>query len=309
MAVVEHRFGAMASAGHLILVDPSSEAIDHAVARINQLEQRWSRFIDTSDLARLARAAGAWCEVSPDTVTLIATMVRARRVTSGLYDPTMVREIIAAGYDRSHDSSGRRSITIDLPHPTATIADAEIDATAVRLPEGMALDPGGIGKGLATDLIAAELVEAGTAGALVSLGGDLTARGRPPDDRGWRIRIEDPFVTGSALATVTIDGGGVATSSTRTRSWATTRGRRHHVLDPRSGLPAAGDAIAATAIAPTGWEAEVHATAALVVGIDHGVEHLRSIGLDGVLIDGRGTCRPTPGLAALAGAAACGRPS
>ena len=81
----------------------------------------------------------------------------------------------------------------------------------------------GIGKGLAADLVTAELCSAGATGALVGIGGDLVARGTPPDDAGWVIVVEDPDDPAVALARIAIDAGGVATSSTRSNRWLVDR--------------------------------------------------------------------------------------
>lgn len=299
MAVVEHRFQVMASEAHLILVDPEPDAVTLATRRLDELEQRWSRFLPSSDISRLARANGDSCVVSPDTRWLLDAMIAAHRITAGRFDPTMLREIVDAGYDRSLADRGRRSITIDLPHPGATIEDMELDGCTVRLPEGLALDPGGIGKGFAADLVSSELVHQGSAGALLSIGGDLSAVGRPPEPQGWRVTIEDPFSPPHELATFALSAGGVATSSTLSRSWYRGGRRRHHVLDPESGTSSTTDLATVTVIAPSAWEAEVQATAAIVQGSHGAIAHLERCGLSGVAVTGGGQLCTTGDLAAL----------
>lgn len=309
MAVVEHRFRVMASEAHLILVDPEPDAVALAMGRLDELEQRWSRFLPDSDISRLARANGDSCVVSPATRWLLDAMIAAHRLTAGRFDPTMLREIIDAGYDRSLTDRARRSITIDLPHPMATIEDVELDGCTVRLPEGMALDPGGIGKGFAADLVSTELVHRGTPGALVSIGGDLSAVGRPPEPEGWRVTIEDPFSPAAELTTLALNAGGVATSSTLSRSWQRGGRRRHHVLDPETGTSSTTDLATVTVFAPSAWEAEVQATAAIVQGRDGAIAHLEGRGLSGVAVTSAGQFVATgdlagasPAKAAVAGA-------
>lgn len=289
-SVVEHRFRVMGSEAHVIVSGAPTLATrlaEHvAPRRLGELEALWSRFIATSDLCRLADAEGRWSAVHPDTITLIETMQAGSIATVGRYDPTLAAPLAAAG----HPSSA--ALITRYPDPSGhhaghgSIHDVEIDPAAgmARTPPGLVLDPGGIGKGLAADLVADELCAAGAAGVLIDVGGDLVARGAPPDERGWVVVIEHPDEPASVLGRIAIDGGGVATSSTRSNRWHVAGGEAHHVIDPDSGSPAATDLAAVTVIAPSGWQAEVHATAALLEGSGGAVAHLEAWGLDGVAV-------------------------
>jgi thiamine biosynthesis lipoprotein len=301
--VAEHRFRVMGSEAHVIVSGPpqrSAHLAEHiAPRRLAELEARWSRFIPTSDLSRLAE--GRWCRVHPDTITLIESMQAGSIATVGRYDPALAVQLAAAGHPSSAAlAAGQRDLS---GHPTGhgSIHDVEIDREAglARTPAGLALDPGGIGKGLAADLVAAELCAAGATGALVGIGGDLVARGTPPDERGWVIVIEHPDRPSSVLGRIAIDGGGVATSSTRSNRWNIAGGEAHHVIDPDSGRPSATDLAAVIVVAPTGWQAEVHATAALLEGSDGAVAHLVARDLDGVAVALDGTLFATDTLADL----------
>ena len=87
--------------------------------------------------------------------------------------------------------------------------------------------------------------------------------GRPVTDDGWLVTVEQPDPADGVLCTLAISGGGVATSSTRSRRWVLDGVERHHQIDPRTGRPSTTDLAAVTVIARAGWLAEVHATAAL----------------------------------------------
>ena len=138
--------------------------------------------------------------------------------------------------------------------------------------------------GLAADLLVGELLEMGTAGAMVSIGGDLFAGGRPPSGTRWRVLVEDPRDPESVLFELGLAGGGVATSSTLSRTWSHRGHRAHHVLDPADGKVSRTDLASVTAIAGTGWEAEVHATAALVAGREGALRALSGSGCSGVVV-------------------------
>ena len=290
MAVVEHRFRVMASDTRVILVNPPSGVELWAEHRLRQLETMWSRFKSDSDISRLGTNPGQWIEVSVETIDLIQTMKQAAVVTAGAYDPTLVYEILEAGYGASAEDSKRLAFAIDLPNLAHTVGDVIIDAAGKRakLPPRLALDPGGIGKGLAADIVVAELVDTGTTGALVSVGGDLATKGEPPTEDGWLVAIEDPFDPSHAACMISLDRGGVSTSSTLTRRWRQGGSDRHHVLDPSTRQSSTTDLASVSVVASTGWLAEAHATAALLRGSAEVLAYLASHDLEGLAVTGNG---------------------
>lgn len=272
-------------------VDGRHDALDQAERRVRQLERSWSRFIDTSDISRINHHPDTWVPVAADTIRLIDTMRLASRATDGRYDPTRLHELLAIGYTTSIDDPMRCTMLLDGPATGATIEDVLIDHvdSAVLLPAGIALDPGGIGKGLAADIVVTELLANGTAGALVSIGGDIAAAGASPTDVGWPVVVDDPWDPGRPCTTLAVSAGGVATSSTRSRRWITDGREHHHVIDPTTGHDARTDLAAVTVIASAGWLAEAHATAALLCGSHDVVDHLERHHLAGVAVtDQRG---------------------
>lgn len=298
MAVVEHRFRVMASETQIIAVEPSPDAIADAERRLHQLEQHWSRFIADSDVSRINTSDGGWLPVSSDTLTLIATMQAASVETDGRFDPTLMHELLAAGYTTSIEDPARVSVTINMSCMGLSVNNVVVDGprSQVWVPPGLALDPGGLGKGLAADLVVSGLLEGGCAGALVSIGGDLFAAGRPPAPTGWQVVIEDPLDIHRDLLTMEFDGGGVATSSTLSRRWHHDGSTRHHLIDPTSRDCSTTDLAAVTVVAMTGWQAEAHATAAILAGSDGVIDYLTSHDLAGVAMTLDGSRLATDGL-------------
>jgi thiamine biosynthesis lipoprotein len=276
MATVQERsFAAMGTRARIVVVGGHAELVAQAERRIADLEARWSRFLDTSELSRLNRAGGAPCVVSPDTFALLRHLVEAWRATAGRFDPTVHDALVQLGYDRpwpfGTSEAGARSPA--AAHPTGGCGEIRLDRSTrlVWLPGGIRLDPGGLGKGLAADLVADELADGGADGVLVDLGGDVRVRGDSPDGPTWRIGIERPGAPDVELARVETRDGAVATSSRWRRRWVAADGRSaHHVLDPADGRPASTHWVSATAIAARGVGAEVAATVAL---LDGGLHH------------------------------------
>ena len=93
----------MGTDAHVIVVGGSQSLLDAARMRIEQLEQRWSRFLPESEISRLNHRAGEPVAVSADSVELVTRALQAWRVTNGRFDPTVLGAVIRAGYDRSFD--------------------------------------------------------------------------------------------------------------------------------------------------------------------------------------------------------------
>ena len=111
-----------------------------------------------------------WTHVEADTIRLIDAMRLASTATGGSYDPTRLHQLLSLGYTSSIDDPDRFTIAVERPSEGLTVHDIEIDrsAGAVRAPAGLSIDPGGIGKGLAADMVVVELLDQGVDGALVS---------------------------------------------------------------------------------------------------------------------------------------------
>ena len=289
-AVRETSFRVMGSGARVVTVGGPEELTDVARRRLAHLEACWSRFLPDSDVSRLNRADGQSVTVDPATVTLLTHLVAAWRATGGAFDPTLLPAVVAAGYEASWDDpTTRTSLSAGLSlrgRPEGIVVDPST-ATA-RLPRGTTVDPGGLGKGLAADLVSVELVGAGASGALVSVGGDVRMAGQAPRPEGWHVDVEDPFVPDRVLTRVVLSDGGAATSSTLARSWSRGGRRRHHLIDPATGMSAATAVIAATVIASTAAWAEAFAKLPLVVGAATALSQLDALGLPGVVVGASG---------------------
>lgn len=291
---VEACFRAMGTEVHIVVTGGTEDHLALARARIEELEARWSRFRDSSEISQLNRSAGRPVVLSPDSWLLLERSLRAWQDTEGRFDPSVGEAIRACGYDR------------DFAELVAPVVPAATGATpglggielvpavrAVTLPPGLSLDAGGIGKGLAADLTAEWLLDLGAAGALVNLGGDLRAVGRAPDDAGWTITVPDPLEPDAELLRLALPAGAVATSSSLLRRWRTTTGEAHHLIDPRRGEPAITDVVAVTVVSSHAWWAEALTKSLYLAGPD-ALDGLRDAHAVMVMADGTRHC--TPGL-------------
>jgi len=234
-----------------------------AQERLQQLEARWSRFLPTSDISRLNAADGRPTHVSSDTLLAVRAACAAWVHTGGRFDPTVHDSLLRLGYDQtiqavidhSDVSPARSGVSASQQLPTPGCAGIVLDdrAGTITLPLGVRLDLGGIGKGLAADLVATGLRERGAEGALVDIGGDVRVTGTSPRGGAWTIAIEDPR-NEHLLALVHVDDGGVATSTTLRRRWIHAGARRHHLVAPTTGESTTSDVVGASVVAATaGW--------------------------------------------------------
>lgn len=248
-----------------------------------------SRFREDSELARLNRGAGTEMVVSPLLGRAIDEGLRAARLTGGDVDPTIGTAIRLAGYDVDFAAVAAEGAPLTLvvrPVPGWRAVRFDPGSRRVFVPAGVEIDLGATAKALAADLSAiAGLAAMGGGGILVSLGGDIALAGTPPDG-GWTVAVSDDSndPVESAQESITLQGGGVASSSTRVRRWRRGEVELHHIIDPRTGCPAQTPWRLATVVADTCVDANIASTAAIVRGAA-AVEWLGALRLPARLVD------------------------
>ena len=277
-----------------IVVDESVDAdvlLDGVIALVESLEQRWSRFRDDSELSQMNRHSGSPVFVSAETFDVLEIAHAAWRATSGLFDPTVHDAMRDIGYSESFDVTGEAHGELSRGAATMGLRDVELDPAIrmVKVPPGLHLDLGGIGKGRTVDLVAAHLQRSGALGACVDMGGDVRVNGHAVDGSGWAIAIDDPFAPGTDLAVVALADGSVTTSSRLRRRWEAVDGAAHHLVDPTTGRPAFTGLAAVTVLAADAAWGETHAKAALLAGPRDGVRLLDDAGLCGLLVTDDGS--------------------
>jgi len=281
----------------VLVVDGPDDLLARGRGRVEQLERAWSRFMPDSEISALNRSPD-WVDVSTDTLSLIDHAVKAWRITGGAFDPTILPSLVANGYaDSKCDDSGRTILSFPAHRgPAPGPSGIKIDRTSMqaRLPEGVGFDAGGIGKGLAADMVASELVGAGATAAIVSIGGDVRVAGVAP--ASWIVTLEDPFTPEQTSAELSLVNGGVCTSSVRAKTWTQNDTPMHHLIDPRTGKPMDSSIISVTVVAGEAWLAEALCKAALTADPIDALTFLESAGADGLLVDVNRVVWRTPGL-------------
>ncbi len=302
MKLTELSFDAMGTHAHVVIGGCAPGHAALALERIRLLEDLWSRFIPESEISTINRSPGEAVKVSPETIVLVERALEAWELTGGLFDPTVLDDLVALGYDRTFREL--ETLSPQEPAEVDTVgAAAAAERPAVRVDrkastvtvEGGGIDSGGIGKGLAADMVASELLEAGAQAALVNLGGDLRTAGETPDG-GWRIDVAHPFNRGGPPAgRFRLDGQALVTSSSQGRRWSQGGEENHHLLDPSTGRSALSDIASVTVIDSEGWRAEALSKAAFLEGRNAALEMLPQFGAAGMVVGRDGAVDWTAG--------------
>jgi thiamine biosynthesis lipoprotein len=268
-------FPALGTTAVLVVAEPSALEPAQRVleAELTAVDAACSRFRPDSELVLLNRSAGTRVPVGDRLLNAIRVSLDVAELTDGLVDPTVGRTLRLAGYDRTFAELRLRDgrlVRASFP-PVAGWRSVELDAVrrSVRLPAGVELDLGATAKALAADRAAAAAAAETGSGVLVDLGGDIAVAGAPPEG-GWPVRIADDHAAplDGPGPVVSIGSGGLASSGTRVRRWATAGGELHHIVDPRTARPAVTPWKTVSVAAASCVRANAASTAAIVLGED-----------------------------------------
>lgn len=281
-------FDAMGSHVRLLIGEPgpgmapAAAAAEQARRFVEDFDAALSRFKPESELCRLNADPRERVPASELMRRAVEAGLFAAERSGGLVDPTLVGEIEEAGYVASRagmaglplgealaDAPLRRAAS---PRPEQRWRGFEVDderGEVVR-PPGLRFDTGGTGKGLAADMVAANL--RGYSRFIVDCGGDIRIGGADALAHPYEVFVEHP-ITGGRAHVLRLGSGGVATSGINIRIWRDGQGRyAHHLLDPASGEPAWTGLVGATALGDSALEAETLSKAALLSGPERGRE-------------------------------------
>ena len=273
-SVESHHFEALGTSCSLFAVGQPHGRLLEGEAWVRRLGARLTRFSEDSELSRLNRAAGDWAPISDEMDEILHAALRAHAMSAGLVNVAVLPAMLAVGYTRPL-IEGPGVATLESLRPLLPLPDVlELRDGEARVQDGCGVDLGGIAKGWMADRLSETLGP----NVVVNLGGDLRARGAGPRGDGWPV--------GLGGATLLLRNQGAATSSVRRRRWdegprgetpphlwgGGPKGRRggslHHLIDPRTGSPARTGLEEVSVVAANGFEAEVVAKTALLLGPD-----------------------------------------
>jgi thiamine biosynthesis lipoprotein len=268
-------------------LDPQDRyLLDRVQAGFFEFEQRFSRFITTSEISALNSFAGGRLQVSERLAELLARCKFYYEDTGGLFNPEVIDILEGVGYDRNFSDINANQLLYDdarlkrqkakeeyLRRPR--LSDLKIEGNTLDVPKGLKIDLGGIGKGYVVDLISREVL-AGVENYWLSAGGDLLAKGNDGDKQGWQISVQNPSAAGKSSFSFNTLGQrlGIATSGVIKRRGIVGGLEWHHIIDPARGEPAKNDILSVSLIAPTTEQADVYAKTVLLLGKEAGMRFI-----------------------------------
>lgn len=290
---------AMDTVMNLTVYQPRAESLlNQAEQEIRRLEALLSVTDPGSEIAAVNRRSATTVTVSQETADLLRLCLGFSEETHGLFDITVYPAVKAWGFTQDTHTVPSEEALAQLVTQIGYEKMAVTDST-VTLPQGMAVDMGGIAKGYAADRIAALWKEAGCTGGILSLGGNVLTVGEKPDGSLFQIAIQDPADAGGMLATLSLPGNtAVVTSGDYQRYFEQDGKRYHHIIDPRTAAPAENSLTSVTVITSCAARGDALATALFVMGLEEGLNYVnQTAGVEAVFVTKQSRVYYTTGLA------------
>lgn len=301
-----HRVYAFGTEIAITIRHPDAELARLAFARLAEdfqtLHAAWHPW-EAGPLKRVNQLlrAGGWFSAPASVLPLLQESARLSALSGGYFNPAMGLLVEQWGFHRHNPTDPHTPDMALIKEITATMprmSDIEFDGIRLRGRNRYAqFDPGGVGKGYALDLAMQTLATLGIDNALINAGGDIALSGRGAT-AAWQIGILNPRARGVIATVAAAPAAGqrlnIFTSGDYQRYYLDQGKRRHHILDPLTGEPAA-HTIAATVMHGNGALADAAATALMAAGKQHwrevttamGVEHAMLLTTEGELLVSR----------------------
>ncbi len=256
---------------------------------VSTLENEISHSIDSSLIAALNR--GETVTPSKEVYEALRLSLELSEATGGAFSVLVLPITSLWDFDRG-------------VRPTdAALAEAlrQTESSTLLLEDGRAtlksggVDLGAVGKGLAADLLASALIEKGEEG-LVAVGGSIGAVGRKNGEL-WCVGVRDPFSSSQSatLGTLSFSDAFVSTSGSYEKTFEENGKRYHHILDPKTGMPVAGELVSVTVIAESGILSDALSTALFAIGMEEGRVLCSRYGAEALFVTSTGEMYATDG--------------
>lgn len=273
-------------------VSDSSDRADAAIDRAFSVIERFGDLVDffkeTSELSDINRNAGIRpVKVSPQTFELIENALAISRNTGGAFDPTIGPVMKLWDFHarkKPAESEIRRALAL-VNYRNVIIDKGK--STVFLKKKGMLLDLGGIAKGFAADLAVADMKANGISAGIVAIAGDIRTFGKKPNGTDWNIGVKNPrrkTASDELVAKVRLSDRAISTSGDYERFFMVGNERFHHLLDPKTGYPA-NRCISVSVVSDRGVLSDGYDNAVFILGPEQGLELVRKMGFDAIIVD------------------------
>lgn len=290
--------------------DPTCEVI----ALMNRLEQEtlsWRE--EGSEVARLNETAVTPQTLTPHMAELLAGCQEVSEKSGGAFDITIGSVSRLWNLDEWADKWQEE----EYPLPTGTEIESVLSHTGyenvilmlesnatgterimLTLQNGVSLDLGAVGKGVALDEIKTYLeTEKSVTGAVISAGGSILTHGAKPDGTPWKVGIVDPLDNSRNLGVLTLAGQWCVSTSGDYERYVEVDGvRYHHIIDPATGYPANNGTRSVTILCKSGFLSDALSTACFIMGEEKGMQLAEEYGAEALFVDEEGRITMTDGM-------------
>jgi len=261
--------------------------IDQIETSAKKFEKKFSRFDPGSELNAINNKNTMQIKVSVEMLDLLIKAKKAYSKSQGIFDPTILKYLEAAGYNQSFEiinaSTGGEKVslkTVPLKIDSGHFSALKIEKLKSKItsPIGMKIDLGGIAKGSWVDR-AANILQKYSSNFWISAGGDIFLKGKNIDGKPWQVGVQNPLNLTKDLLKIQLpnDETGIATSGITYRQGFKGKKHWHHLIDPRSGRPAQNSILSVSVIAKSTIDADIMAKTVLLMGIKKGLAYMNSM--------------------------------
>ncbi len=289
----------------------ATENAEAAVSDISEIlrrleEDELSRRLDTAELYAINSAAGenAGIEVSEEMSQLLDRCLDVWRESDGALDVTIGAAVELWDID-SWAGEGKDAVFMPPTDEELQAALATCGGDKFRkqermlfLPEGMQIDLGAVGKGIALDRILTYFEEhENITGAIISVGGSILTYGQKPDGSCWRVGVTDPADTAANIGTLKLEGQWCVSTSGDYERYVEVDGvRYHHIIDPATGCPADSGVAGVTILSRDGFLSDALSTACFILGAERGIPLAEHYGAEALFVGKDGSIIMTDGM-------------
>lgn len=288
----------------------SNRVLDDSILSVLQrVEMSLSPFADNSLVTRINNNA------TDETDSLFRRIFSASQQISaqsrGAFDPTVAPLVNLWGFGYRNTGTEPDEASIDSALALVGILECHIDDSGClhKRASHTEFNFSAITKGYACDLVGEMLKRNGCNDYMVEIGGEVAISGVNPRGDKWRIMIDAPIESDTAvvhkrMAVIEISDCGVATSGNYRNFRTSAKGKSWHTISPSTGRPAETATLSVTIIAPNTMLADAYATACMAMPTDSATKFISAIpDVEALLVttDSAGyVMLPTPGFPAIA---------
>ncbi|MFN4226835.1 MAG: FAD:protein FMN transferase [Candidatus Ratteibacteria bacterium] len=255
-------------------IENTDTILNEAFDLVRRLEDKLSIFKEDSEVSKLNKYKKY--KISDDVLEVIKKSIYISQITNGAFDITC-KKIIDLYKSKSKQNTLPTEKEIKKVLTETGWKKIKITGNQIFLSNQVEIDLGGIAKGFIVDKVAKFLKSKGVKNGIINAGGDIYCWGVNPENKRWKIGIENPFEEGKILGTLEITNKGIATSGNYKRYIKIKEEKIGHIINPKNGLPIKNSIVSVTVIAPNCTIADGFATGIFVLGIEDGLNLVNNL--------------------------------